>query len=103
MIKIEVIDAVDAVRIPGLSADQIKDALKNGKIILITADNHDAGLVKECPMIGTRAAALKAGLSESTIRNYADAGKLFCVVNVSNGYREIWSTDAAKLRHSRNL
>jgi hypothetical protein len=103
MFKVEVIDAVDAARISGLSPAQIKDALENGKIILITNDVYDAGPNRNCPMIGTRAAALIAGVSESTIRNYADEGRVVCCVNLDNGYRKIWTTDASKIRRSRSV
>jgi hypothetical protein len=101
MRRVQVIDVEDAVRITGLSAAEINDARNNGKVIVITTDQANSGTGEECPMVGTRSAAKLAGLSESTIRNYADEGKILCIINPHNGFRKHWVTDAAKLRPTR--
>jgi hypothetical protein len=101
MRTVQVIDVKDAVRITGLSAAEINDARENAKVIVITIDEANSGTGEDCPMIGTRLAAKIAGLSESTIRNYADEGKIFCVINSHSKFRKVWSTDVAMLRPSR--
>lgn len=43
-------------------------------------------------------AARLAGLSEQTLRNYAERGLIPCLQNPHNKYRTFWSDDAEALR-----
>jgi len=53
---------------------------------------------RKCETVSIGEAAELAGLSPQTIRNYIDKGIIPADRNPYNNYREIWSTDAARLR-----
>jgi len=98
MSTFEAINFEEAARRTGLSVEYISSLKSDGKILVITGKDDPEIISVDCAMIGIRAAAQKAGLSESTIRNLADSNEIYCVKNPRNKYRSIWITDAKRLK-----
>jgi hypothetical protein len=98
MSTFEAIDFEEAARRTGLSVEYISGLKSDGKILVLTGGDDSKLMSVDCAMIGIRAAAKKAGLSESTMRNLADSKEIYCEKNPRNNYRSIWITDAKKLK-----
>jgi hypothetical protein len=97
MITFEAIAFEEAARRTGLSVEYISSLKSDGNILVLTGSGDNNLPSTDCAMIGIREAAKRAGLSESTIRNYADRKEIYCVTNPINRYRSVWVNDVTKL------
>jgi hypothetical protein len=103
MSEFELMDAARAAKLIGVSEAEILACAAAGKVFLIQSEGDPATSqdAAACPMIGVSEAAERAGLAPQTIRNYADQGKIYCLINPHNQYRSIWRSDAEKLKKRR--